>query len=484
MTEKQKLMYIMTKDRGKRNIQQDSMSTLFPDFIIDIPSPSIPQLQLPSWYSPPKKIACLEQWSRNTARSADAGTHTSVQSQNIVDIMTTGEEDMLNPMFGFQIRGQNHQEVITSSLPKSTVATQDSSADKPTQKNKVSPQAAVDSTATEDNSNETHSSCMSPRPGSNQIPAVAMIQMQQKLSSEGHMDHTSAVTSVEEQTGQQSSMQADDSAAETIPVSSTHQTAAKTAWPTTTTTKVTDIRADGMDTLEPTRHNEHYQEAPVGNVNQPVSDHTVLTSQSANQKQEMKSVPHPLQTCSKYFGSSNFGSGNKCCPANESMECCGKTVQNDLPPSQVQPATNEDGDIDMSADDVQYLSPVTDESMSVIDQSSEVGQCQEGYHFSTSPEGRCSPLSPQGDYLMTSPDGTLALKSPPFVISPTIPTTNNDLFGAPSNQQSKTGFTFNFGALNIGRGNVNDVAEKGKPNDGFQFNFNKKTSSGSFFKLF
>jgi len=38
--------------------------------------------------------------------------------------MTTGEEDMLNPMFGFQIRGQNHQEVITSSLPKSTVATQ------------------------------------------------------------------------------------------------------------------------------------------------------------------------------------------------------------------------------------------------------------------------------------------------------------------------------------------------------------------------
>ena len=46
MTEKQKLMYIMTKDRGKRNIEQDSMSTLFPDFIIDIPSPSIPQLQV------------------------------------------------------------------------------------------------------------------------------------------------------------------------------------------------------------------------------------------------------------------------------------------------------------------------------------------------------------------------------------------------------------------------------------------------------
>lgn len=38
--------------------------------------------------------------------------------------MTTGEEDMLNPVFGFEIRGQNNQEVTTSSLPKSTVATQ------------------------------------------------------------------------------------------------------------------------------------------------------------------------------------------------------------------------------------------------------------------------------------------------------------------------------------------------------------------------
>jgi len=78
-------------------------------------------------------------------------------------------------------------------------------------------------------------------------------------------------------------------------------------------------------------------------------------------------------------------------------------------------------------------------SFAVMDQSSEVGQCQEGYHFSTSPEGRCSPLSPQADYLMTSPDETLALKSPPFVISPPIHTTSNDLFGAPSNHQSKTG---------------------------------------------
>jgi hypothetical protein len=114
----------------------------------------------------------------------------------------------------------------------------DSSADKPTQKDKgeESPQTAVDSTATEDNSNEIHSSCMSPQPGSNQIPAVAMIQMQQMLSSEGHIDQTLAVTSVEEQTG----LQADVSAAETIPLSSTHQTAAKTAWPTTT--KVIDIR--------------------------------------------------------------------------------------------------------------------------------------------------------------------------------------------------------------------------------------------------
>ena len=43
--------------------------------------------------------------------------------------------------------------------------------------------------------------------------------------------------------------------------------------------------------------------------------------QSANQKQQMKSVPHPLQICSKFFVSSNFGSGNKHCPANESMVC-------------------------------------------------------------------------------------------------------------------------------------------------------------------
>jgi hypothetical protein len=119
----------------------------------------------------------------------------------------------------------------------------DASADKPTQKNRgeESPEATVDSTATEDNSNEIHSSCTSPRPGSNQIPAAAMIQMQQTLSSEGYMEQILAVTSVKEQAGQQSSMQADVSAAETIPVSSTHQTAAKTAWPTTTT-MVIDIR--------------------------------------------------------------------------------------------------------------------------------------------------------------------------------------------------------------------------------------------------
>lgn len=49
------------------------------------------------------------------------------------------------------------------------------------------------------------------------------------------------------------------------------------------------ISAAGMDILEPNvqivnygkqvGHNEHYQESPVGNVNQPMSDHTVLTSQ-------------------------------------------------------------------------------------------------------------------------------------------------------------------------------------------------------------
>lgn len=69
-------------------------------------------------------MSCLEQWSKNTARPADTGTDTSVPSQNIVDVMTTGVADMLNPVFGFQIRGQNNQEVTTTSLPKSTVATQ------------------------------------------------------------------------------------------------------------------------------------------------------------------------------------------------------------------------------------------------------------------------------------------------------------------------------------------------------------------------
>jgi hypothetical protein len=52
------------------------------------------------------------------------------------------------------------------------------------------------------------------------------------------------------------------------------------------------VSADGMSTLEPTVQivnlgkkvglNGHYQEAPMGNVNQPVSDHTVLTSQVGN----------------------------------------------------------------------------------------------------------------------------------------------------------------------------------------------------------
>ena len=42
------------------------------------------------------------------------------------------------------------------------------------------------------------------------------------------------------------------------------------------------------------------------------------------------------------------------------------TIQNDSPPSQVQPASTEDGDIDMSADDTHYLSPVTDETTSGV----------------------------------------------------------------------------------------------------------------------
>jgi hypothetical protein len=46
MTEKQKLKHIMTKDSTKRHTEPNSLSTLFPDFIVDIPSLSIPQLQV------------------------------------------------------------------------------------------------------------------------------------------------------------------------------------------------------------------------------------------------------------------------------------------------------------------------------------------------------------------------------------------------------------------------------------------------------
>jgi hypothetical protein len=46
------------------------------------------------------------------------------------------------------------------------------------------------------------------------------------------------------------------------------------------------------------------------------------------------------------------------------------------------------------------------------------------------------------------------------------------------------GFTFNFGASNIGGAGGNGTAEMSKPSEEFQFNFNKKTSSKSFFHLF
>jgi hypothetical protein len=120
----------------------------------------------------------------------------------------------------------------------------DSSAAKSTQKNQEeeSPQAAADSTATKDNSNAIHC-CKPSLPGSNKIPALAMIQPQQKLASDEHMDQALAVTSFKEQTGQRSSVQADASAAEKNPASLTHQTATKTAVPTTITT-TTNITTD------------------------------------------------------------------------------------------------------------------------------------------------------------------------------------------------------------------------------------------------
>jgi hypothetical protein len=47
-----------------------------------------------------------------------------------------------------------------------------------------------------------------------------------------------------------------------------------------------------------------------------------------------------------------------------------------------------------------------------------------------------------------------------------------------------TGFTFNFGAPNTGGVHTNEADDRAKQSEAFQFDFNKKTSSRSFFKLF
>jgi hypothetical protein len=47
-----------------------------------------------------------------------------------------------------------------------------------------------------------------------------------------------------------------------------------------------------------------------------------------------------------------------------------------------------------------------------------------------------------------------------------------------------TGFTFNFGASNTGGVHTNEAADRGKPSEAFQFDFNKKTPPRSFFQLF
>jgi hypothetical protein len=44
--EKQKLMNLKGKDHTKRHLTQDNLSTLPPNFIIDIPCFSIPQLKV------------------------------------------------------------------------------------------------------------------------------------------------------------------------------------------------------------------------------------------------------------------------------------------------------------------------------------------------------------------------------------------------------------------------------------------------------
>ncbi|XP_021913018.1 uncharacterized protein LOC110826575 isoform X1 [Zootermopsis nevadensis] len=386
---------------------------------MDIPCLTVPQLQLPPWYSPPRKIPYLEKRSTNNM-SVAVGTGAS----QIVDMLARDVRNILNPSGGFQVRKQNGGEATVPPLPSSVVATHAEATEK-------SRQEVAESIATVHDGNEPQvlpAACAmdqpQPDPGQSNFPP------------DHCMDEAPELTSTEDH---QSSAHG-----ETTTVSSTQQAAA----PVNTTEVVDVIAAGGCVTLESavqkigagcvTGSRGDYRQSTLDITDRPTSDNRLLTSQAF------------------------------------ALE---KTVHSD----QVQPVTNiEDDDAGMNFDVPRYPSPVAGENVAGLDHTSEGDQYQDDCHFTASSEDVCCVLSPQGDFLMTSPDETIALKSPPFVMSPGFQTANNDLFGGLSGQQSNTGFTFSFGATNTGSG----AAERNKPNEGFQFSFDKKTPSRSLFQLF
>ncbi|XP_023719447.1 uncharacterized protein LOC111870980 isoform X2 [Cryptotermes secundus] len=445
--EKLRLMNLKDKDRTERYLTRDILSTPPSNFVIDIPCFSIPQLKLPPWYSPPRKIPCHDQKSRNTMTSA-AVTDPPVASHNVSHIMARDMRSTSNPRSGLQTGKQNSCEETNPSLATPMAVNQDSSTAEDTEKDKQEElQAVTDSTAMDENNTEIHP-CQSSLPAFEGIPAVATVQPEQKSgqsqwSPEEAMDQTPTFTSTEGQTAQQHSRQADPFPIETSPASSTQQTVAHA-------TEAVGIRAGGnilelnvqtTDAGPTVGPRGDYQESPV---------HTVEQQVSAPQAYTMN------------------------------------TVESGSTTSQAEPTTTteDDNEIDMTADKECYRSPITGENLQGTDQTSEADQHHDHFCCIASPEDECCALSPQGDFLMTSPDGTVSPKSPPFVISSSFQTANDVLFGARSNQKSNTGFTFNFGASNTGGAHTNQGADRGNPTEAFQFDFNKKTPSRSFFQLF
>jgi hypothetical protein len=99
----------------------------------------------------------------------------------------------------------------------------DSSAAEATEEDRQEvPQAATNFTATADDSNETHT-CQSPQSAFDETPAVAMIHPQSESQQPLCTDQRSVFGSAEDQSGQQSSTQADFLPIERTHVSSTQQ---------------------------------------------------------------------------------------------------------------------------------------------------------------------------------------------------------------------------------------------------------------------